>query len=138
MSAQLPKTVMALDYGDKRVGVAIASIIARIANPLTTLDNNEELLSNIDRLIIEYNVDLVVVGYPRGMDGQITAQTKIVDKFIERLTQSGLRVVTVDESLTSVQAEAELAQSKRPFEKGQVDALAATYILEDYLTSIKR
>ena len=127
------QSVIALDYGEKRVGVAIASTIARLATPLITLDNDFILLVNLKHIINENQVGNIVVGYPRGMDGQTTKQTEKVDQFIEGLKGLNLPIDTQDESLTSVHAEAELQSTKPEYSKADVDSLAATYILEDFL-----
>ena len=127
------QSVIALDYGEKRVGVAIASTIARLATPLITLDNDFNLLVNLKHIIDENQVGNIVVGYPRGMDGQTTKQTEKVDQFIEGLKGLNLPIDTQDESLTSVHAEAELQSTKPEYSKADVDSLAATYILEDFL-----
>lgn len=127
------QSVIALDYGERRVGVAVASTIARIASPLTTLDNNADLVANIKQLVESENAGTLVVGYPRAMDGQTTSQTEAVVKFIEKLKGLGVPIETQDESLTSVRAEAELNARKKDYIKADIDSLAATYILEDYL-----
>ena len=128
--------VMALDYGDKRIGVAVASLSSGLASPLVTLNNDASMLTNLESLIEQNNVTVLVVGYPRNQKGQPTQQTHLVEQFIEKLKQFNLTIKLQDESLTSVYAEAELKARKAPFTKKDVDALAATYILEDYLSSI--
>ncbi|HET8992065.1 MAG TPA: Holliday junction resolvase RuvX [Candidatus Saccharimonadales bacterium] len=138
MQNQTNKSVLAIDYGDKRVGIAIASFVARLASPLTTLDNTENLVNDIKSLIDRENVGLLVVGYPRGLDGQVTEQTTKVDQFIDRLETLGLDIVRQDESLTSVNALTELNKKGNNYTKADVDALAATYILEDYLSISER
>jgi putative Holliday junction resolvase len=128
-----PESVLALDYGEKRVGLSLSSLIARLAHPLTTLSNDEELLNNLKKIIEEENVIYLVVGYPRGMEGQITKQTKTTETFAEELkAKFNLPVDLQDESLTSVKAETEL-MNKDAYSKEDVDALAATYILSDWL-----
>jgi putative Holliday junction resolvase len=127
------QSVIALDYGEKRIGVAIASSVARLARPLTTLANDEHLMTSLKDLINNENVGQIVVGYPRGLDGQETNQTRVVDQFVSSLGALELPVQTQDESLTSVHAETELNKRKKDYSKADIDALAATYILEDYL-----
>jgi putative holliday junction resolvase len=128
--------ILALDVGERRIGVARSGLVARLASPLTTLENSPDLMERIANLAAEEDAGLIVVGLPRGMSGQDTDQTRMVRKFAADLQEkSGLPVVFQDEALTSVKAEAELKSRKKPYEKGAVDALAATYILEDYLIS---
>lgn len=124
--------ILAIDYGDKRVGIAIAHIVARLPRPLTTLHNSETLLNDIRKLVDQEGACLVVVGLARGMDGGYTSQTRATEAFAEKLK----RVLTIpveltDETLTSVDAEQTLRT--RAHRKGEVDALAASLILERYL-----
>jgi len=124
--------ILALDYGEKRVGVAIAHIVARLPKPLTTLANSETLLRDIQALLTEEDVDLVVVGLPRGMDGGYTRQTHAAEAFAQQLAVAvNVPVELADETLTSIDAENELAGSVHG--KADIDALAAAYILERYL-----
>jgi len=127
-----PEYIVALDYGSKRVGVAIAHVIARLPRPLKTLANTETLLADIQKLVSAEEAGLVLVGLPRGMDGGYTEQTRAAEAFAQQL--AGVLTVPVelaDETLTSVDAESALGG--RPKSKGEIDALAAAYILERYL-----
>lgn len=135
---------MALDAGAKRVGVAGAHLDAKLASPLTTLTNPATFLSDIIGLAEAQQADWIVIGLPRGLDGQETAQTAWVRQFAGELRQELVRrgktlpLYAIDEALTSVKAEAELAARRGIHAKSEVDALAATYILEDYLNSRAR
>lgn len=125
---------LALDVGDVRIGVALANLEVRFANPLTTLINDKDLWTNLEAIIQEHGVVALVVGFPRNLSGDATAQTHKVEVFVEMLkTYSSLPVYLQDEAATSVKAEAELRSRGKPYEKADIDALAATYILEDYL-----
>jgi putative Holliday junction resolvase len=127
-----PEYILAVDYGEKRVGLAIAHQVARLPRPLTTLPNTSQLLADIRAIIEQEAVKLVVVGLPRGMDGGYTAQTRAAEAFQQQLAAAlSVPVATADETLTSVDAEAALAG--KTYAKGEVDALAATYILGRYL-----
>lgn len=126
-------TLLALDVGQRRIGVAIARTTI-LASPLTTVQNTATVIEEIQQIITENDVATVVVGWPRGLNGQDTGQTRQVEQFVAKLrTAVGLPIVMQDEALTSVKAEAELESRHKPYERGQVDSLAATYILEDYL-----
>jgi putative Holliday junction resolvase len=128
-----PQYIVALDYGEKRVGVAVAHVVARLPRPLTTLPNTATLLDDVRTLVSDQDAGLVVVGLPRGMDGGYTTQTRVVEAFAEQLTAAlDVPVELTDETLTSVDAETLLGPG--PHAKGQVDALAAAGILERYLT----
>lgn len=128
-------TILALDIGAQRIGVASANIIARIASPLVTISNDSATPETIKRLIADHDVELLVIGLPRGLDGQETGQTQTVRDFVEdlRRTLGDFPVQFQDEALTSRKAEEELAARGKPYQKGDIDALAATYILDDYL-----
>jgi putative Holliday junction resolvase len=137
-SSTAVSSIIALDVGSVRVGVAVARTDIRMAHPLTTLSHDDQLLERIQALVREHNAARIVVGWPRGLEGQSTAQTKSSEAFAERVAAAtGLPVTLQDEALTSVMAEAELKNRQRHgqqgYQKGEVDALAATYILEDYL-----
>ena len=130
-------TVLALDVGAKRIGVALARHDVPMAKPLTTLAHTDTIFTDIAGLIQESHATVVVVGYPRGLEGQATEQTKTIEAFVEELkSHVDTRIEWQDETLTSVKAEAELAARHKGgmYNKSDVDALAATYILEDYIT----
>ncbi|MDO4870834.1 MAG: Holliday junction resolvase RuvX [Candidatus Saccharibacteria bacterium] len=128
------KQIMALDYGDVRVGVALADAQVKIALPHTTLDNNEQLLTNILKITLENDIDLIVVGYPRNQSGEPTEQTHKVEAFVKKLREIYDGEINFkDESLTSVLAEERLKSYKKPYVKADIDAYAAAIILEDYL-----
>ena len=123
---------LGLDYGEKRVGVALAHEIARLPRPLTTLQTTPTLLDDISKLVEQEGVKLVVVGLPRGMDGGYTAQTRLAEDFAQTLAKAlTVPVELADETLTSVDAEDYLGKGKTV--KSDIDAQAAAYILERYL-----
>lgn len=124
-------SILALDVGERRIGVAIASIVTRLPRPLTTIIQSETVMGDIATIIRDHHVTTLVVGLPRSLSGDETQQTASVRSFAAQLPLQP--VYFQDEALTSRQAEAELRQRKTPYVKEDVDALAATYILEDYL-----
>lgn len=126
-------SILALDVGEKRIGVALASAAARLAQPLTTLANDEQFLKRLTEIIEQEEVDTLVVGLPRGLDGQSTDQTHYVEVFAEKLSATGLTWHFQDEAVTSAHAEEELRNRGVRYTKEDVDALSATYILQDYL-----
>jgi putative Holliday junction resolvase len=125
---------LALDVGDRRIGIAVASAVAKIATPLLTVENTETVLEELADNCKAQAVGTVVVGLPRSMSGADTAQTARSREFADQLAK-GLqaRVVLQDEALTSVQAERELSRRGKPYSKGDIDALAACLILDDYI-----
>lgn len=128
-----PTNIIALDVGERRIGVAIASTLSRLPRPLTTLIQNADTLKDIRKLLTDEQVSIIVVGLPRNLSGDDTSQTVYVRKFAEQLEEIGIVIRLQDEAATSVKAEQELKNRGKPFAKADIDSLAATYILEDYL-----
>lgn len=126
-------TFIALDIGEKRIGVAQADSEVRIAFPLCTLDADELVLKRLREIVAEVQPSALVVGYPRNQQGEATAQTREVERVAERLKDLGVPVVFQDESLTSVLAEDYLKRHNRNYTKADIDAHAAAIILGDYL-----
>lgn len=127
-------TYAALDVGDKRIGVALAKGESRLARPYKTLERSEGTIEELKAIIKREQVTELVVGLPRNMSGEETAQTAAIREFAEHLqTELGVYVNFQDETLTSVKAKEELENRGVAYNKRDVDALAATYILEDYL-----
>lgn len=127
--------IIGLDVGTKRIGVAKADSKVKIAlaNGYLKVDGTE--LSKLAALARTYGADVFVVGLPRSNDGNETKQSLYARNFARSLSQAvpGTRVVMQDESLTSVVAEERLKMRGRPYEKGDIDAEAATIILQDWL-----
>jgi putative Holliday junction resolvase len=131
------RALLGLDVGERRIGVALGDDIGRLAAPLTTLSVDGTELVQLQRLMLENDVTDFVVGLPRNMSGEETAQTEVVKDFVvRRLNGFELPVHYQDESLTSVAAEQELQQRGKPYAKGDIDALAATHILQDYMEGL--
>lgn len=129
-----PSSILALDVGTVRIGVAIASLVVRLPRPLTTLLNDEKFIDQLIAIIEKEAVATVVVGLPRGLDGQETAQTSYVRNFVADLSRLlGVSMPFQDEALSSARAKSELEDRGKSYQKADVDALAATFILDDYL-----
>jgi len=134
MRATKGDNIMAIDVGDKRVGIAIANKIARLPSPLVTLNRGDMFWQELVSLIRENDVATVVVGLPRNLYGEDTAQTLSVRQFISELSEkAGYEAEIQDEALTSVQAEDELRSRGNSYTKSDIDSLAATFILQDFL-----
>ncbi len=128
------RVLLALDIGEKRTGVATANTLSRLPSPLTTIEGGEKGLESVLELVQEHKASVIVVGLPRGLEGQETPQTSSVRKFVKLLKdRTPITVHLQDEAVTSKKAEAELKDRGLGYNKAHVDALAATYILEDYL-----
>jgi len=131
----MPKsiTIIGLDVGEKRIGVAVGDSAVRIAVPFETIEVDGKEIESIANIYSKQNADIIVVGYPRNQSGEPTAQTKFVEDFASKLLHITSKIVFQDESLTSVMAEQRLASYNKPYSKGDVDAQAATIILQDYI-----
>ena len=135
--------VLAIDVGERRIGLAISDASRTLARPLSALtvhggaDAVERVVREIARLASEEDgVATIVVGLPIGLDGSPTAQTARVAAFIEALkTRTVLPIDTEDERLTSREAESRLAVRERDWRarKTKLDAASAAVILQDYL-----
>jgi putative Holliday junction resolvase len=131
-----PTYVLALDVGERRIGVALASTIARLAAPLTTIDARKtpDTFAEIQKLVNDNSATVVVVGLPRDMKGDDTAQTIYCRKFAADLGEKlSTTIVLQDETATSLAAEERLKASRKPYTKADIDAHAAVIILQDYL-----
>ena len=128
------RNYLALDVGEKRIGLATADDNVRIAVPFGWLENDDDIIQKINEKLIQHDISVVVVGYPRNQSGEATQQTQFVEQFVKNLSVIDLDIDLVfqDESLTSVEAERRLGQVK---DKGEIDAEAASIILQDYLES---
>ncbi len=126
------KNILALDVGDRRVGVALADSQIKIAVPYGYLERSDKIIQQITELMLDHGIDTLVVGYPRNQSGEATKQTESVEQFAEELAEIEIDadLVFQDESLSSVEAERRLGRVK---DKGEIDAEAASIILQDYL-----
>lgn len=123
-----------IDYGAKRIGVAIAHTVAKLPHPLRTLENNPEVIAELRTLIEHEKAGRVIVGLPHSLDGSESQQTRDVLAFVGQLRkQLEVPIYLVEEALSSVEAENVLkAKSNKPYSKADIDAMAAALILERY------
>ncbi len=134
------ETVLAFDFGEKRIGVAVGDTAVGIAHPLTTIREatNEQRFTAIERLVREWRPGRLVVGLPFHMDGTEHELSRLARKFAERLrAQFGLPVMLEDERLTSAVAESRLVAGgvKRDARKRLIDEAAAREILQSHFDS---
>ena len=129
---------LGIDYGDTRIGIALSDPLQIITKPYITLKNNSDFFVKLESIVNEKEVKTIVVGYPYGMKGQITKQTKKVDSFIDRLKQNiDIDVIKVDERLSSKSAENLLKKQgfKTGHNKSMIDDTSAAIILQEYIDS---
>lgn len=131
--------ILGFDYGNVRIGVARANLVARFPEPLEAIDAKKGLWKRVDELITEHRPVRLVVGLPRNMKGQETKQSAKAREFAQTLgVKTGLEVIMQDESLTSVEAETALGDARGTYDKAEVDMFAAAAILDDYLGNTVR
>ena len=133
--------ILAIDYGDVRVGLALSDLTCTIAQPFKTLnyDDMDHLIKQLFEIIAEKQVNKVVVGIPYNMKGNDTQQTIKVREFVSTLEQKlGYEIIFVDERLTSSEAEKFMHQMdiKTGFNKDKIDKIAASIILQEYIDTI--
>ena len=134
-------TILAFDFGEKRIGVATGETMLKTAHALTTIaaEENEIKFAQIGHLIVEWQPSLLVVGLPMHMDGEAHLMTQLAKKFAQRLEgRFNLPVMMVDERLSSASAaqslrEAGIVGSKQ---KAMIDAVAAQSILQSYFDGL--
>lgn len=136
--------IMGLDYGSKTVGVAISDGLGLTAQAIETIQRKEEnklrrTLARIEELISEYEVEKIVLGFPKHMNNDIGERAEKSLEFKDMLVRrTGLEVIMWDERLTTVEAERTLIESnvRRENRKKYIDTIAAVFILQGYLDSV--
>ena len=134
------KRILALDVGDRRIGVAVGDPTGLLATPIKAINGERESIAvdHVVRIIAKYEVEEIVVGLPLSLSGRPGSQARRVRGFAEALgRRSVVNVVFLDERYSSVQAERLLRETgKSPTrDKGRVDSAAAAVILQSYLDS---
>jgi putative Holliday junction resolvase len=130
--------ILAIDYGNKRVGIAVSDALGWTAQPLATLQmhGHQKLLAEIKEYIEKYDVEVIVVGMPYNMDGTRGKRAEITQAFINFLNNNlELPIKLQDERLTTSQAKNILLEAdvSRKGRKKVIDKLAASLILQSYL-----
>ena len=128
---------LGIDFGSKRVGLALSDRLNLIASPYRTLDyvSEKKLIAQLKSIVYENNIEIVVLGLPINMKGEDTIQTKKVRNFKKLLSGLGLPVIYEDERLSSISAKNSLVLQniKTGHHKGAIDRTAAAIILQQYL-----
>lgn len=136
--------ILGLDYGSRTVGVAVSDALGITAQGVETITRKEEnklrkTLSRIEILIVEYEIETIVLGYPKNMDDTIGERAVKTEEFMAMLERrTGLPVILWDERLTTIEANEILKESgiRRENRKKVIDKIAAQIILQSYLDSI--
>lgn len=139
--------ILAIDYGSARVGMSLTDSLKITAQPMDTLNihgNNEIFFEKLIQIFNYYDIEKIVIGYPKHLNGDASQTTKIVDDVIlkiENIIQDlgkNISVIKWDERLTTVMAHNTMKELgiKQKDKKVHADRLAAMHILEDYLRYI--
>ena len=134
--------ILAIDYGKKRVGLAITDSLQIIASGLTTVET-PKIFAFLQKLFHDERITKVLIGEPKQMNGEPSESAEMIDLFVEKfkLTFPAVEVVRVDERFTSKMAQQSMIQGglkkKQRQNKALVDEIAATILLQDYLTRKK-
>ena len=136
--------ILGLDYGSKTVGVAVSDPLGLTAQGVETIWRKQEnklrqTLARIEELISEYQVERIVLGYPKNMNNTIGERAEKSLEFQQMLERrTGLPVIMWDERLTTVEANRTLMEAsvRRENRKQYLDQLAAVFILQGYLDSL--
>ena len=131
--------IMAIDYGDAHTGIAISDPTGFLAGTTTTINSRkaEVVLEELDKLVKQYQVEELVMGFPKNMDGTEGPRAELYREFAARVEEiTGLKPVLWDERRTTIDAHRILFESGKNAKKRKktVDAVAASLILEGYLT----
>ncbi|MCM1160187.1 MAG: Holliday junction resolvase RuvX [Roseburia sp.] len=138
--------IMGLDFGAKTVGVAVSDPLLVTAQSLETITRKSEnklrqTLARIEELIQEYQVDKIVLGLPKNMNGTEGERVEKTKEFQDMLfRRTGISVELWDERLTTIAADRIMMESgvRREHRKEHVDAVAASFILQGYLDYLKK
>lgn len=133
--------ILAIDYGMRRIGLALSDPLKIIATPLDTIiiNNYQDGVQKLLDLFKNYDLETIIMGYPIGTSGNKTDQTLLVEKLIEDLKRSiATPIISWDERYTSVQAKSLMQEQgiKTRNNKEMVDQLSARIILQEYLNTI--
>ncbi|MCB0747583.1 MAG: Holliday junction resolvase RuvX [Ignavibacteriales bacterium] len=133
--------ILSIDYGEKRIGIAISDPLKMFAIPLITIDNNNLFFTKLKEIIEQYNFVKVVLGYPLKEDGTKTILTDKVEEFKTKLEkQFKIEVIYVDERYSSSiaweQIKVSVKSKKKRRDKSLIDKNAAAVILEDFLSTL--
>ena len=139
MKEKILSRILGIDFGERRIGLALSDALSITAQGLPTLDakKTKDIFTHLENIIKDKNVTKVVVGMPKNMNGTIGPKGMEVEKFIQELIKkTKIEVIPWDERLTSVQSlKAMREMGTKQKHKEVVDRISATLILQSYLDS---
>ncbi len=134
--------ILGLDFGQKRIGLAVGQTLTRIANPLVTIKNDGAFWQQLNQQIEEWNINQIVIGLPLTMSGEEQEITRQVKNFSTKIKHKTLLPVHfIDERLTSFTAERQFKDSRqanlsKAKDKKKIDAIAAQIILQSWFDQL--
>ena len=135
--------ILAIDYGQKRVGLAVSDEMKIIATGLTTV-HVKDIFTFLKDYLEKENVETIVVGEPKDMKNRPSDSARFIEPFVKKLKKTfpNVKVERFDERFTSVMAQQAIldsgAKKKKRQDKALVDTVSATIILQSYMNSISR
>ncbi len=137
--------ILGLDYGTKTVGVAVSDAMMLTAQPLETITRKSanklrQTLARIEAIIVEYEIEKIVLGYPKNMNNTIGERAEACEAFKEDLERrTGVEVILWDERMTTAESERILMAGgvRRENRKAVIDQMAAVLILQSYMDAIR-
>ena len=134
----LKNSILGIDLGKKRTGIAVSDINQKIASPLKVIENMKfnEILNILEKIVTERNICAIIVGDPINMDGSIGPKSQSSRSFIRNLSKElNIPILLWDERLTTVSAERSLLEADISRKKRQqiIDKIAASIILQNFL-----
>ncbi len=130
--------ILAIDYGSKRVGIAVTDSLQIIATGLTTV-HSKDLISFLETYLAKENVECIVVGEPKTLQNEASDSARFIEPFVTHLTRKfpHIKIARYDERFTSLMAHQTMLMGglnkKARANKDTVDMISATIILQDYL-----
>ncbi len=144
MNNSVDGRVLGIDYGTRRVGLALSDPLGIIAQPIDAVKQSSELMAEIRQVVERERVHTVVVGMPLNLKGQAAQTAQEVQKFVEQLrAELSMEVATWDERFTTTIAQQTMItmgtkKKERQQKNGRIDSMAAAVMLQNYLDSKKR
>lgn len=128
------QVILGLDVGDARIGLAVAGSVARLPSPIETIQRGDDEVDLLQKIISRESADIIVVGIPRNLSGEETAQSTKIRQFADFIKQNiSVPIIFVDESLSSKRADEYIKNTKN----AEQDSVAACFILQEYFDTLE-
>lgn len=132
--------LLGIDFGEKRIGIAVSDFLQTLATPCKVLCNDKNFFNELLKILNEYDVQAILIGLPKNLDGSYGNTVKLVFEFVKELEQYvEIRICFWDERFSSASAERVLLEydMSRAKRKKIIDKIAASYILQNALDFIR-